>query len=216
MRRYAIIVAGGKGTRMNSDVPKQFLLIDGEPIIVRTIRVFLKADSGITPIIVIPKESIGDWNLIKERHLAKVKVIDAVGGETRTSSVLSGLQQITDDGVVAIHDAVRPYVSPKIILNSFESAEIHGSGVVCIPLKDSIRELTGGDTSVSRNRNDFVLVQTPQTFIVSKIKDAYRKVGDHASHTDDASVYEGAGYKVAMVTGSYANIKITTPEDLKA
>ncbi len=215
MNRYAIIVAGGKGTRMNSEVPKQFLLIDGVPIIVWTIRAFLEADSKIRPIIVLPKSHLKDWFQIKEKFLKGYDIDHSIGGETRTASVMSGLSKAGKDGLVAIHDAVRPYVSIEVIMKSYDSAEKYGSGVACVPLKDSIRELKTASSSQARNRDKFVLVQTPQTFDLREIKDAYQKITNKSTHTDDASVYEQAGYTVRLVEGSYSNIKITTPDDLK-
>ena len=132
---------------------------------------------------------------------------------TRSASVLSGLALINKDGLVAVHDAVRPFVSDETITQSFKSADKHGSGVAVVSLKDSIRELIN-DESIARDRTNYVLVQTPQTFRVSELKLAYEKAGA-GLFTDDASVYEAAGFSVSLVNGTYDNIKITTPEDLK-
>lgn len=206
-------MAGGIGTRMKSDVPKQFLHIDGLPIIVRSIQKFLEFDSNISIVVVLPEGHIEEWKNIKSQYLPNVNLGLAVGGETRTHSVMSGLAQIAEDGLVTIHDAVRPYVSIETIASSFKSAQINGSGVAVVALKDSIREIDG-DESIARERSNYVLVQTPQTFNVRSLKEAYQRVGT-ATYTDDASVFEAAGNKVHLIDGSYDNIKITTPEDLK-
>ena len=206
-------MAGGIGTRMKSDVPKQFLQIDGVPIIVRSIRKFLDYDRNITVIPVLPQAHIKQWEVMKCQYFPDSEFGLATGGITRTASVLSGLALINDEGLVAIHDAVRPFVSEKTISTSFDSAEKFGSGVAVVELKESIRELDG-DNSIARNRSDYVLVQTPQTFNIIKLKVAYEKarVG---LFTDDAGVFEVAGHKVYLVEGTYDNIKITTSEDLK-
>lgn len=214
MKKYAIIVAGGLGTRMGSKTPKQFLLINDKPIIVETVLKFFTNDPEISLIVVIPQNHLEHWNQLKEKFLKDISIKVTIGGATRTDSVGKGLSMIEgEEGVVAIHDAVRPFVEDETINQSFDSAIKYGSGVACVPLKDSIRELKGKDT-VSRNRSDFVLVQTPQTFKVNEIKRAYKMLA-RESLTDDASVYEKAGFKVNIVDGSYSNIKITTPDDLE-
>lgn len=198
---------------MQSEVPKQFLLLHDEPIIVTTIRRFLASDASIEIIVVLPKEHVDHWTLLKKQYPFLESIPTAMGGSTRTDSVRAGLNSIVGDGLVAIHDAVRPFIEPSIIQTSFESAASNGSGVVAVPLKDSIREIdTKG--SIARDRANYVLVQTPQTFKVGEIKKAYEMISSN-SFTDDATVYEKAGFAVSLVEGSYANIKITTPEDLK-
>ncbi|MEO9870419.1 2-C-methyl-D-erythritol 4-phosphate cytidylyltransferase [Ekhidna sp.] len=213
MEEYAIIVAGGIGSRMKSEVPKQFLLIDDVPIIVHSISSFLNYDDNINIIVVLPEAHIDRWKEIKSNYFSDIEIRTVSGGLTRSASVLSGLTLIKKDGLVAIHDAVRPYVSSRTISESFKSAKDNGSGVSAVELKDSIRELEN-DSSVARDRSKYVLVQTPQTFRIDDLKKAYEKVGVRL-FTDDASVFEAAGYKVTLVKGSYDNIKITTPEDLK-
>ncbi|SNS99242.1 2-C-methyl-D-erythritol 4-phosphate cytidylyltransferase [Ekhidna lutea] len=213
MKKYAIIVAGGTGTRMKSTVPKQFLLVDDVPIIVHTIRKFQSSNKEIEIIVVLPEAHIKRWEAIQFQFFPDQNIQTAIGGITRSASVLSGLTLIQEDGLVAIHDAVRPFVHPDIINASFKAADESGSGVAAVDLKDSIRELEGAK-SIARDRSNYVLVQTPQTFRVSAIKAAYKKAGA-GLFTDDASVYEAAGNHVSLVAGSYDNIKITTPEDLK-
>ena len=214
MDKYAIIVAGGTGTRMNSKVPKQFLIVDDEPIIVKTFRKFRQAIPEIHLIIVLPNEQMARWEELSKQYSFIIEAEVVSGGATRTDSVAAGLDKIKSEGLVAIHDAVRPYVDLETILASFNSAEKNGSGVAAVPMKDSIRELFPGKKSKARNRNNFVLVQTPQTFDVMKLKKAYSLIQD-ATFTDDASVFENAGEEVFLVEGSYSNIKITTPDDLK-
>jgi len=198
---------------MKSDVPKQFLRIDGVPVIVHSIRKFLSYDRKLHVIVVLPEAHIGQWEAIKFQYFPDLNIEVTSGGITRSASVLSGLGLISGDGLVAVHDAVRPFVSADTIKDSFHSAAKTGSGVAVVELKDSIRELED-EGSVARDRSNYVLVQTPQTFDVKKLKDAYEKAGA-GLFTDDASVFEAAGYPVSLVAGTYENIKITTPEDLK-
>ena len=210
MKQYAIVVAGGLGTRMGSEVPKQFLTLKGKPILVHSIEKFLSVDQLI---LVLPKNHLERWQELKKEFFPEVEIQTAIGGSSRTESVISGLSLIPDDGLVAIHDAVRPFVNQRTIKASYLSAKENGSGVASVALKDSIRELEGDKDSFHRDRNKYRLIQTPQTFRVSEIKKAY-EVRKNEEFSDDASVYENAGYKVCLVEGSYNNIKITTPEDL--
>lgn len=214
MKKYAIIVAGGSGTRMQSKVPKQFLIVDDEPILIKTIRKFIDAIADIEIVVVLPENQLPRWEELKKAFSFIANVAVVAGGATRTASVISGMNQIGENGLVAIHDAVRPYVEKGTIVSSFQSADKFGSGVAAVPLKDSIRKLYAGKKSKTRNRNNYVLVQTPQTFDVAKLKQAYSKIGKN-SFSDDASVYENAGEEVFLIEGSYTNIKITTPGDLK-
>jgi len=211
MRKYALIVAAGHGQRMQRNIPKQFLEIDTIPIIVLTINQFLKYDDSIKLVVVLPKDQMETWTLIKEIHFEGQPITTTTGGDTRTQSVRFGLACILDEGLVAIHDAVRPFVSLQTIEDSFNSAKEYGSGIAVVPLKDSIRKISNKKSKAQR-RNEFRLVQTPQTFRISEIKAAYKKI--KIDHTDDASLYEASGYDVHLIVGSYNNIKITTPEDL--
>ncbi|MEP1095725.1 MAG: 2-C-methyl-D-erythritol 4-phosphate cytidylyltransferase [Cyclobacteriaceae bacterium] len=212
MVKYALIVAGGKGRRMNSTTPKQFLELDGKPILVHTLEKFLLAEP-IKIILTLPGDHFDEWKKIQRKYFASEEITVVVGGETRTASVLAGLNAVDGDGLIAIHDAVRPFVSVEIIERSFQFAYKFGSGITAVELKDSIRKKIGIDDSQFRDRSEFVLVQTPQTFQISKIKEAYQKMSD--TFSDDATVFEMAGNKVKLVEGHYSNIKITTQEDLK-
>ncbi|MFK7952199.1 MAG: 2-C-methyl-D-erythritol 4-phosphate cytidylyltransferase [Ekhidna sp.] len=213
MKEYAIIVAGGIGSRMGAEIPKQFLLIDDTPIIVHTINQFLLYSEEISIILILPEDHIKRWNELQANYFPNNIITVAPGGATRTESVVAGLNQINQEGLVAIHDAVRPFVSTAIIDQSFRNAKEKDSGVAAVAMKDSLREVRTNNTSKARDRADFVLVQTPQTFNVEKIKSAYNKAKGEA-FSDDATVFENAGFPVHLIEGSYANIKITTPEDL--
>ncbi len=212
MNKYAIILAGGQGLRMQSDVPKQFLEIEGKPIIVHTIERFIQYDKSIHLIVVLPSDQMDLWNNINKLYFTNLNIKSTTGGETRSESVRKGLIKIDTDGLVAIHDAVRPFVPIKSIDQSYNSAEKHGSGVVAIHLKDSIREVVNNKTE-AKNRDNFRLVQTPQTFKVAEIKQAYEKIYSY-DFKDDASLYEAAGFEVKLVPGSFKNIKITTQDDI--
>ncbi|MEM6642380.1 MAG: 2-C-methyl-D-erythritol 4-phosphate cytidylyltransferase [Bacteroidota bacterium] len=215
MKKYAIIVAGGLGLRMGTSIPKQYLEIDGTPIIILTIRKFLSIVPGVQIIVVVPKSHRTFLDTAMQDHPVDGTILIAEGGDSRTASVQSGLSKIDGEGLVAIHDAVRPFVNEKTILASFHAAEQKGSGVASVPLKDSIREVLPEGQSQARDRAKYVLVQTPQTFQVGLIKDAYSQIGQGTVHTDDATVLEKAGTAISLVEGSYENIKITTAEDLR-
>lgn len=206
-----VIVAGGSGSRMNSALPKQFLGIHGKPVIVHTIGVFYDFDPTIELVVVLPEVHLATWHQIQQQFFKTSNIKTAIGGTSRFQSVKAGLEQVTGE-LVAIHDAVRPCVSVEVIGQSFASARLHGSGLVTVPMKDSIREVDG-QSSIARDRSRFHIVQTPQTFQTALIKEAFLQ-SERDSFTDDASVYEASGFQVHIVAGSYENIKITTPEDL--
>ncbi len=211
-KEYALIVAGGKGTRIKSKVPKQFLDLDGVPVLMRTINTFYSYSPAITVIVVLPEDDFPLWEELCLLHKYNKPLLLTKGGDTRFQSVKNGLDKIKGDGLVAIHDGVRPLVSEDIIGASFRLAAVHGSAVAAVRLKESIR-MTDQDNTKAMDRSRFRLVQTPQTFTVSLIKNAYQTKED-ASLTDDASVAERAGHVISLFEGSYENIKITTPEDL--
>lgn len=213
INEYAIIVAGGKGTRMRSTTPKQFMPVDGLPVLIHTIRAFLNYSSAINIILVLPSSDISTWSSICEQfHFASpAKIVE--GGKSRFQSVRNGLNSIEDsEGLVAIHDGVRPLISKDIIGASFRLAAVHKSAVASVRLKESLR-LTDQHTTKAVDRSAYRLIQTPQTFDLSLIKRAYQTEED-PSLTDDASVAERFGLKISLFEGSYRNIKITTPEDI--
>ncbi|MEL6559807.1 MAG: 2-C-methyl-D-erythritol 4-phosphate cytidylyltransferase [Bacteroidota bacterium] len=211
-KRYAVIVAGGKGLRMNSDLPKQFMELKGIPVLMHTVNAFFLVDSSIEIILVLPKEHHEYWRLLVEKYDFKVPHTTVSGGASRFQSVKNGLSTINGTGLVAIHDGVRPLISTDVIENAYQIAAKSTSAITVVASKDSIREITEDGTK-SVDRNKYYLVQTPQTFDVQALKRAYH-AEEKAYFTDDASVFEDSGGKVSLVSGDYKNIKITTPEDL--
>lgn len=210
--QHAIIVAGGKGLRMNSTTPKQFLELNGLPVLMHTINTFSNYSPSINIILVLPEKDISAWKALCLKHKFTKPLRIAAGGNSRFQSVKKGLDKISDkEGFVAIHDGVRPLVRLKTISESFQAAAIHKAAIAAVPLKESIR-LVDQDSSKAVDRSKYRLIQTPQTFALSLIKKAY-EVQETPELTDDASVAERAGYKVWLFDGSYENIKITTPED---
>jgi 2-C-methyl-D-erythritol 4-phosphate cytidylyltransferase len=210
---YAIIVAGGKGTRIKSKLPKQFLELNGIPVLLHTLNAFFKYSENIKIILVLPQDDLELWNDIIKKFNFNKPIALTIGGDSRFQSVKKGLEKIEGNGLVAIHDGVRPLVSVDIIKSSFELAAINKSAVASVPLKDSIRITDHDNNNKAVDRSKFRLIQTPQTFDVALIKAAYEMKED-ASLTDDASVAEHAGHNIFLFEDSYENIKITTPEDL--
>lgn len=209
---YALIVAGGKGTRINSATPKQFLELNGTPILIHTLNAFVRYSSQIKIILVLPEDDIETWTALSKKHNFTTPLALQTGGDTRFQSVKRGLEMIQGNGLVAIHDGVRPLVSENIIGASFRLAAVHKTAVAAVRLKESIR-MTDMDNTHAMDRSKFRLIQTPQTFDVALIKKAYEGKED-LSLTDDASVAEKAGNVISLFEGSYENIKITTQEDL--
>ena len=213
MNKYALIVAGGSGSRMQSDTPKQFLEIGKMPILMHTLNAFYQYSSSLHIILVLPEEHISIWNNLVIDHHFGIDHTLVRGGETRFESVKNGLDNINGDGLVAIHDGVRPFVSQELIANCFISAAENGTGIAAVTPKDSLREITeNGNNTV--DRTSYKLMQTPQSFSISLIKNSYSEAKG-MGFTDDASVAEQAGNKITLVEGEYRNIKITTPEDIK-
>jgi len=213
MQKSVIIVAGGAGKRMGGDIPKQFIEIGGKPILMHTMLRFFDFDSNIFIVLVLPFHQIETWNLLCSQHRFMLPHQIVAGGNERYDSVKNGLEKISDNQLVAIHDGVRPMVSRETISKSFEMAEIYGSAVPSVPVKESLREVLEGKNRPVDRRN-FYLIQTPQTFKSSLIKQAYQKPYNPL-FTDDASVFEAAGNEVHLFEGNIENIKITTPTDLK-
>jgi 2-C-methyl-D-erythritol 4-phosphate cytidylyltransferase len=209
---YALIVAGGKGTRIKSSIPKQFLELNGLPILMHTINAFFRYSKYVKVILVLPKDDFALWATLVQRHKFDKPFLLQEGGETRFQSVKKGLEKIDGGGLVAIHDGVRPLVSEDIIGASFRLAAVHKSAVAAVRLKESIR-VTDQDHTKAVDRSKFRLIQTPQTFPVELIRNAY-SIKEDETLTDDASVAERAGFTISLFEGSYQNIKITTEEDL--
>ncbi len=211
-KEYAVIVAGGKGTRIKSKIPKQFLELNGLPVLMHTILAFYRYSKKISIVVVLAEDDFDTWHSLCKQHNFTNDIILQSGGETRFQSVKKGLDKIDGDGLVAIHDGVRPLVSENIIGASFQLAAVHQTAIAAVRLKESIR-VTDQDTTKAADRSRFRLIQTPQTFMVSIIKKAY-EMREDASLTDDASVAERSGHAISLFEGSYENIKITTAEDL--
>jgi 2-C-methyl-D-erythritol 4-phosphate cytidylyltransferase len=209
---YALIVAGGKGTRIKSVLPKQFIELNGKPILLHTVEAFLRYSDKIKIVLVLPEDDFEIWNDITKKFTFSYPIILQKGGETRFQSVKNGLSKMEGEGLVAIHDGVRPLVSEDIIGASYRLAAVHQSAVAAVRLKESIR-MTDQDNTKAVDRSKFRLIQTPQTFDLQLIKKAY-EIKEDLSLTDDASVAEKAGHTISLFEGSYENIKITTQEDL--
>jgi len=210
---YAIIVAGGSGTRMQSNVPKQFLLLNGMPVLMHTIAMFDNSASKPQIILVLHADFHNYWRQLCNEHNFNIPHQLIKGGESRFHSVKNGLDVITDtNAVIAVHDAVRPLTGASIIDHSYNYAKKNGNAITAVKSRDSIRQLKG-DHSVSLLRDDIYLVQTPQTFQAAQIKKAYEQTYD-SKFTDDASVVENLGEHINMAEGSYENIKITFHEDI--
>ena len=212
VREYALVVAGGKGTRIPGTLPKQFLPLNGRPILLHTLDAFHRYNTQLPVVLVLPADDRDTWVRITQEHQVHNSITLVDGGETRFQSVRNGLAVLSGDGLVAIHDGVRPLISEDIIGASFRLAAAHKTAIAAVRLKESIR-MTDQDTTRAVDRSRFRLIQTPQTFDLSLIRKAYQQKED-ATMTDDASVVERAGFSISLFEGSYENIKITTPEDL--
>ena len=212
---YVIIVAGGKGLRMGSDIPKQFLPIGGKPVLMRTLERFRAYSPTLQIILVLPKSQQNYWQQLRKEYDLKVEYQLADGGETRFHSVQHGLALIPNDaeGVVGVHDGVRPFPSIDVIRRCYETARTEKAVIPVIPVVETVRHLKG-DTSETVPRNDYRLVQTPQTFDIQLLKAANQQPYNEG-FTDDASVVEAYGFDITLVDGNRENIKITTPYDLK-
>lgn len=214
MQKAAVLVAGGRGTRMGAPISKQYLPIAGLPILMHTLSVFHQVDSAIELILVIPKDDFAYWNELCQKFQFQIPHQLVAGGNSRFQSVKNGISAISfEEGLVAIHDGVRPFVNESVIQESFDKAGETGSAVAVIALKDSIRKLTDDGKNFYQERQYFRLVQTPQTFDLKRIRKAFQ-VTELPQFTDDATVYEHQGWEVTLISGNPENIKITTPEDM--
>lgn len=212
---YIIIVAGGKGLRMGSDIPKQFLPIGGKPVLMWTLERFRQYSPTLQIILVLPTAQQDYWLQLCKEYDFQVEYQLADGGETRFHSVQNGLALIPDDaeGVVGVHDGVRPFPSIDVIRRCYETARTAKAVIPVIPIVETVRHLQG-ENSVTVPRNDFRLVQTPQCFDIQLLK-AANKQPYCDNFTDDASVVEAFGFSITLAEGNRENIKITTPYDLK-
>lgn len=219
---YVIIVAGGKGLRMGGDVPKQFMPIAGRPVLMYTIERFKEYDNDLQVILVLPHEQQQYWRDLCRQYSFTVPHIIADGGKERFHSVSNGLALVPHDaqGVVGVHDGVRPFVSTQVIARTYDAARLYGAAIPTTAVVESLRHLTGmpsvsgkGSATQSVPRADYLLVQTPQSFDIQLLKQAYNQPYT-SLFTDDASVVEAMGRQIVTVEGNRENIKITTPFDI--
>ena len=210
MRKIALIVAGGKGERMNASIPKQFLLLNGTPILMRTLKQFSHFEEIV---LVLPPTQFEYWQELCNTYNFREQHTLVAGGITRFHSVKNGLDIIADNTIVAIHDGVRPLISTTLI-DSLVAETKSGIGVIpIVPVKDSIRKVEG-ENSTHIDRNNLFKVQTPQCFLSADIQKAYTQEFSE-NFTDDASVFESNEGDIKTILGEEKNLKITTEEDLK-
>lgn len=210
---HVIIVAGGSGQRMASAVPKQFLPLGGRPILMRTIERFAAFDPAMDIIVVLPQSQTDYWQRLCHEHRFGIGHRTTAGGATRYESVRNGLALVDGEGLVGIHDGVRPLVSLPTLERCYAMAATHGNAIPACDSVDSVRMLKPDGSNTAADRTCVKLVQTPQVFDVKLIKQAYQ-LGYRPTFTDDASVAEAAGIGINLTEGNRENIKITTPVDL--
>lgn len=213
IQKTLIVVAGGKGERMQTEIPKQFIELKGKPILMRTLEVFYDYDSQMQIILVLPASQFDYWNELCEHHRFNLPHRITTGGDTRFQSVCNGLALAPDEGLIAVHDGVRPLVSTATIHACLAEAAVSRAAIPVTDVIESLREVKQGFSSAV-NRANFKLVQTPQVFDAQLLKQAYQQPY-YEGFTDDASVVEAFGAKVSLVAGNRENIKITSPDDLK-
>jgi 2-C-methyl-D-erythritol 4-phosphate cytidylyltransferase len=212
MKLYAIIVAGGSGQRMKSSIPKQFIELNGKPILMHTLEKFYSAKASINLIVVLPKSHHNTWSMLCKKHHFNIPHQICKGGETRFQSVKNGLALCTEKGIIAVHDGVRPLVTPNFILNLYEETEAKKAVIPVCQIVESIRKVDG-DNSQALDRSAYYSVQTPQCFQSGLLHKAYQQE-EQNTFTDDASVVEALGEKVFLFEGETDNIKITSPKDI--
>lgn len=211
-KKFALIVAGGSGNRMNSSTPKQFLELAGKPILMHTFEAFLRFDSSVEFVLVLPRIEQERWNKLCQHFDFKIPHQIAEGGKTRFDSVKNGLELLPNDGIVFIHDGVRPLVSEQTLQNCLSTTIFKGNALPVVPVSESVRYVDKEENR-TLDRSKYFLVQTPQTFQLTEIKAAYQQPFS-SLFTDDASVLENTGKKINTVEGNRENIKITFQEDL--
>jgi 2-C-methyl-D-erythritol 4-phosphate cytidylyltransferase len=209
---YVVIVAGGQGTRMGMALPKQFLSIKGKPILYYTIAAFLKAIPQAQLVVVLPEQELSKMQMVLAHFEAPIELSLVVGGASRYESVQNGLKGLPEEAIILVHDGVRPFVRPQLILACIAAAEQTGAAIPAIPVVDSVRVLSG-QGSAPINRALLRIVQTPQTFKGAILLPAFKQAYNTA-FTDEATVVESVGHAISLVDGDKHNIKITTPEDL--
>ena len=212
IKYYAIIVGGGSGSRMQSDIPKQFLPLKGRPVLMHTIDAFHSSSSDPEIIVVLNVDYHKYWENLCKEHNYSIPHQLVRGGLKRFHSVQNGLKMIKGNAIVAIHDAVRPLVNPKFIDLAFRQAEVIGTAIAAVGSRDSVRQRNQTGT-MSLNREDIYLIQTPQVFKSDILRKAYKQ--DYRNEfTDDATVVDRSGVEINLIEGDIRNIKITFPEDI--
>jgi 2-C-methyl-D-erythritol 4-phosphate cytidylyltransferase len=212
MKKFAVLVAGGSGSRMNSAVPKQFLLLKGKPVLYYTIHTFLQADADMQLILVLPQDHLTAGQELINNYFPSASIQIIAGGDTRFQSVKNGLTLVEPDSIVFVHDAVRCLLSVQLIQHCGEAVKTKGAVVPAIPSKDSVR-MVEANLNRSVDRNSIQLVQTPQVFLSNILLPAFN-VSYQPSFTDEASVVELTGTPIYLIEGEEKNIKITHPTDL--
>jgi len=213
-KKYAVILAGGHGTRMGNSIPKQFLEIGGKPILRHTVEKFLEYREDMSIVLILSSDAKEYWKQYCKASGFLSRYTIATGGITRFHSVQNALKFVEDNAVVAIHDGVRPLIDCTLLDRLFSEAEDCPAVIPVMPIEESLRELNPESGQSSRvDRSRFVSVQTPQVFHSEVLKEAYKNAYSPL-YTDDASVVEAAGIQVRLIPGLKHNIKITTPEDL--
>ena len=212
MKKIALIVAGGNGSRMNNDTPKQFLLLGNKPVLYHSIKAFLEAYDDMEVILVLPEQHIGKGQEIIDGYFDDSKFKITAGGRTRFHSVQNGLSLIDEEAIVFVHDGVRCLLTSELVKRCYEGALESGTTVPAVACKDSVRLLTSNGNKVL-NRNKVMLIQTPQTFHSRILLPAYQ-IDYKDKFTDEATVVEAFGLKINLIEGEVDNIKITTPTDL--
>jgi 2-C-methyl-D-erythritol 4-phosphate cytidylyltransferase len=212
VKKYAVIVAGGKGVRMGTAMPKQFLDLGGHPVLYHTIKAFVDAYEDMHLVLVLPTDQLSYAQMVLQSFPHRIDMTIVAGGETRYHSVQNGLKAVEGDAIIFVHDGVRPLVTPALIQRCYETAVEKGSAIPAIPVADSMR-VVDGDDSDPVDREAMRIIQTPQTFRSDVLLPAFAQEWK-PSFTDEATVVEAAGTDVVLVEGERSNIKVTTPEDL--
>jgi 2-C-methyl-D-erythritol 4-phosphate cytidylyltransferase len=213
MRKSMIIVAGGSGTRMGSEIPKQFIELNGKPILMHTLENLHAMDKTMQLILVLPASQFSVWNELKKKHGFSLELELAHGGKTRFLSVKNGLEKVVGSDMVGVHDGVRPFPSKAMVDACFSAAGSSGAAIPTVPIVQSLRKLNQG-ISEAVDRNTYCAVQTPQCFQTWVLKKAFDSAL-HTDYSDDATVAEANGQPIQLIDGNSENIKITTPIDLE-
>ncbi|MBD5355412.1 MAG: 2-C-methyl-D-erythritol 4-phosphate cytidylyltransferase [Bacteroides sp.] len=217
IKKYAVIVAGGSGTRLGGDLPKQFQSLNGRPVLWWSMKAFHDEDADTQIILVLNRDFVDTWKSLYDGLPEEDKILHRIasGGDSRTQSVKNGIATVpfSEDVLIAVHDAARPLVTVKMIASGWEAAKESGAAIPAVAVTDSLRRLSE-EGSVAVDRKDFVAVQTPQVFKATVLKGAY-ETNPSAVFTDDASAVEAAGFKPVLFEGSYHNMKVTNPGDME-